>query len=338
MSLIPQEIQSKLLLLNQNFKNILSVYPASNVQEGFETLDEILQPLEDFETEFGLYTNVDKELLYSFEGANEDLFVSIDELNETVTNLNNDLQKKYEEIKTIIDNGGNANELINSLKEEINNKLSSSIENVTTALNEKINQNKTVLDDKLSILDNKLTNEISSTDKKINDLNSEINDKIEKINDKIGHGNHLMTSSYASFTFESTSAEKEYIIKHNLETYSLIGEPLFLNDDGVWEKNLAGIQIIDENTIKVSLTEPRYMMLTMTAVEYFHSFLFEGTGKEFEIEHNLNSMNLIQNTLVLNKETGYYQNDIAKIYYINENKIKIIFPDEVTIKMSVMSL
>lgn len=149
-------------------------------------------------------------------------------------------------------------------------------------------------------------------------------------------GDHRLTSSFASFSFESDTPDTEFIIQHNLNSFDLIGDPLVLNDDNEWEKDLAKIVYLDENTIKVILTEPRMLMLNMVSVEFFVSFIYEGYGKDFIINHNLKSNNLLHSVLSLDSDSGQWESILCQVRHIDTNNISISLTENQTVKISLL--
>ena len=282
MGLYTQTLQSSFVLFKDRFKKFFNTHPIDTVQDGFEVLDDVLTPLGDFNSPYGLYPLEDKELLHSFNGNIEDIYFLIEDFDNHIVDLKQSVDTQIDEFKPEIE--GMVNDLIHPIEEIV-----------------------VSIEDRLTVLE---------------DTNT--------------FGTHNLTSSYISFTYESSTKSNTHRIQHNLGTFNLIGEPLVLNEENLWERTLAKIVYIDENTIDIILTEDCYIIITMTSVQYFVNHIFEGNGIEFDIIHNLNSFNLLYSILVFDEVTNKWENDICKFYYIDNNTIKVKLTTEQQIKVCLL--
>lgn len=291
-----QRLNAQFVKLTKNFKNIFANYPVDTAQDAFEVIDETLAPLTRFDREFGSYPIEDKELLYSFAGSIEDLYFLLEDFDNNLVHLQQELVITMENYKT-----------------EINNLIEQEINNIENNLQTQLDSALTPIEDQITDIENRVT-----------DVENNVT------------GNHNLTSSFASFTYESLEPMTTHTITHNMGTFSLVGEPLVMNDDGQWERNVLTINYLDENTIEIVMTEPRNILLNMTAVEYFPSFIYEGTGTEFEINHGLNSYNLVNSILIFDGTD--WTNDFGKMFYIDENNVRLVLTNEQTIKLHLMRI
>ena len=146
-------------------------------------------------------------------------------------------------------------------------------------------------------------------------------DTLQEVVEDGGIGHISLTSGYGTYSFESNALEMEYTINHKLNSYNLTITVMFMNDDGYWENMIVPITFVDENTIHISLVEPREIIVHINAVEYFFSYTYESTQNQLvhEITHNLKSFNLLFNIIVYDIVEEKWKNDLAKFVYKDEN-------------------
>lgn len=146
-------------------------------------------------------------------------------------------------------------------------------------------------------------------------------DTLQEVVEDGGIGHISLTSGYGTFSFESNTIEDNYIINHKLNSYNLTITVMFMNDDGYWENMVVPITFVDENTIHITLVEPREIIVHINAVEYFFNYIYESTNNQMvhEITHNLNSYNLLFNIIVYDIVEEKWKNDLAKFVYKDEN-------------------
>lgn len=146
-------------------------------------------------------------------------------------------------------------------------------------------------------------------------------DTLQEVVEDGGIGHISLTSGYGTYSFESNALEMEYTINHKLNSYNLTITVMFMNDDGYWENMIVPITFVDENTIHISLVEPREIIVHINAVEYFFSYTYESTQNQLvhEITHNLKSFNLLFNIIVYDTVEEKWKNDLAKFIYKDEN-------------------
>ena len=162
------------------------------------------------------------------------------------------------------------------------------------------------------------------------------NDKIrlDDIVDSGGIGHISLTSGYGTYTYESNSIEDMYTITHNLNSYNLTVNVMFLNEDGLWESEIVNVRYLDENTLYFKLVEAKEVIVNIMAVEYFFSYRYDSIEAitDITLVHNLKSFNLLHSILVQH-EDGYWYNDIARIQYIDQNTVNISLIEPSPIKL-----
>lgn len=146
-------------------------------------------------------------------------------------------------------------------------------------------------------------------------------DTLQEVVEDGGIGHISLTSGYGTYSFESNTIESEYTILHKLNSYNLTITVMYMNEEGYWENIIVPITFLDENTIHISLVEPKEIIVHINAVEYFFSYTYESTQNKMvhEITHNLKSYNLLFNIIVYDVVEGVWKNDLAKFVYKDEN-------------------
>jgi hypothetical protein len=307
-NLYTQTLQAQFVKLKESFVGIFNTNPTDTVQGAFEVLDEILVPLLDTDREYGLYPIEDKELLLSLQGTIEDIQFLLSDFDMYITDVQEQQNINFQNLETTF------KENIDTFKTEVQTSIQQTVDNALASINVKLTSFETVI----NTIDQRLVEvEVCCANN-------------EPVSD------HILTSSFASFTYESTEPLLEHIIQHNLNSYTLMGDPLMMNADGMWERDLANLTVLDENTVKVSLIEPGHVMLTMTAVEYFVSHIYEGYGDVFDIEHKLGSFNLVWSIYM--KDNDVWVNDLGKVVFIDSNNVRVTLTEPQYIRICLMRL
>jgi hypothetical protein len=147
-------------------------------------------------------------------------------------------------------------------------------------------------------------------------------------------------SSLKLYTYESSTPLIEHTITHNLgvdffkcDVY--IQNPLTLK----WESEFVNLEIIDNNNIKVYLSEESNIRIcaiyNSTEIAYKPLQMFEYQSEEPKIEHliyhNLDTYFMKIDVLVENNE-GTWGEGFVSLEFINNNYIKVILSEEANIK------
>lgn len=163
--------------------------------------------------------------------------------------------------------------------------------------------------------------------------------RLDDMVDSGGIGHITLTSGYGTYTYESNSIEDEYTIVHNLNSYNLTVNVVFLNEEGYWETEIVNVTYLDENRLYFKLLEAKEVIVNIMAVEYFFSYRYESIDpiNEVTISHNLKSFNLLHAILVQH-EDGLWYNDIARIQYIDQNTVKVSLVEASPLKITMIRI
>ena len=155
-------------------------------------------------------------------------------------------------------------------------------------------------------------------------------------------GNISSGSSLVYFVYTSPEPLVIHNIIHNLNSENL-AITVWVNTNGIWERDITYNRIVDNNNIIVELQESQNIKVIIQAIQSnaigIDSFIYESTIpiQNHTIVHNLNNTNILINVWSVNNDSSYTL-DIMEVRILDNNTISVLLADNENIKVIIQAV